>query len=333
MATVNTAPVLRTALPPQQRAGPSLAGLVKGRQRTPHRIVLYGVEGIGKTTFAADAPKPIFIPTEDGCGRFDVDRFPLAESWQDVLDAVRVLTTDAHGYKTLALDTLDRAEFLLWDFICKRDGKTNVEDYGYGKGYIAAQGEWRVLLAALERLSLKRGMNVILGGHSYVKTFKNPQGDDFDRYLLKLNDKAAAVVREWAETVLFANFEVVSKEDKRKRIRGVSTGARYIYTTHNAAYDAKHRDDLPDCLPLSWVDFAEAVEAHQPADPAALKDECERKAREIGGKVEADTLPLIAKNAGNAAWLARLNDRLNAKLAEKNETAPSAPAAPEAPAQ
>ena len=118
----------------------TLDKLVKGKLQTPRRVMLYGPEGIGKTTFGAGAPSPIFFAAEAGTAQLDVVRFPKPEGWADVLDAVRTLTTEAHDFKTLVFDTMDAIEPLLWAYMCKRDSNPkrtlrDVEDYGFGKGY------------------------------------------------------------------------------------------------------------------------------------------------------------------------------------------------------
>jgi len=306
--------------PTPQPSRMTLSALVKGKQPHPIRALLYGVEGVGKSTFAADAPAPIFIGTEDGTAQLDVTRFPAAETWQEVREAIRTLTLDGHAFETLVIDTLDWVEPLIWAHICKRDGKENVEDYGYGKGYVAALDEWRLLLADLERLRKAKPIHVILLAHSWIKPFKNPTGDDFDRYELKLHAKAGGLTKEWADCVLFTEYEtLVDRNDKTKRVRGVSTGARIIRTTRTAAWDAKNRYSLPEKLPLDWSDFFAAVQAAKPADPAQLAKAILGNAAQLGGEIEKVAKEWVGKYAGNAAELARMNDRLNAKLAEKAE--------------
>lgn len=304
--------------PPPSRM--SLGALVKGKRTSPVRAVLYGVEGIGKSTFGADAPGAIFLGAEDGTDHLDVTRFPSPEGWQEVMDAVRVLTLEQHNYQTLVIDTLDWAEPMLWDFLCKRDNVANIEAYGYGKGYSAALDEWRVFLAALDRLRKSKGMHIILLAHSQIRPFKNPEGEDFDRYEMKLHSKAAGLIKEWAEHVLFANYETfAAKDSKTKRVRGISTGARLVYTQRTAAYDAKNRGDLPESMPLSWADFAAALASHQPADPQALEAAIREKAERLSEKHKAMALGGIAKAAGDAVNLAKLNDWCNARMGAVEE--------------
>lgn len=295
--------------------------VVSGKVEAPLRLLVHGVDGVGKSTFGAGAPKSIFLGTEDGTEHLDVARFPAPETWQDLLDAVHTLATGKHDYRTLVLDSLDWAEPFVWKFVCQKAGETSIEAVGggYGKGYQAALDEWRVLIGALERLQRERKMNVILLAHSFIKAFKNPQGEDFDRYILKLNEKAAGLLREWCKGVYFANYETFAVKDKAKRVRGVSTGARLLYTQRTAAYDAKDHYGLPEQIALSWEEFETARAANTPAPAADLRAEIERKAKQLGGDLEKLILKTMSEAGEDAARLAAVNNRVNAKLAEKEQ--------------
>ncbi len=232
---------------------------------------------------------------------------------------MQTLTETPSQYKTLVVDSLDWAEPLLWRYVCEQAKVGNIEEVsgGYGRGYNAALDQWRSFLNALERLQRERSTHLILIAHSFIKAFKNPEGDDFDRYILKLNEKAAGLIREWCGGVYFANFETFAVKDKAKRVRGVSTGARLLYTQRTAAYDAKDRYGLPESLPLSWAEFEAAAANQQPAD--ALREEIARKAVGLGVEMEKLTRESLARVATDAAKLAQLNSWVNAKLAEKAE--------------
>lgn len=260
--------------PSKQPSRMQLTAVTRGRVVKAPRVLLFGVEGVGKSTFAANAPSPIFLASEDGTSQLDVARFPEPNSWTDVLDAVEELTNSRHDFKTLAIDTLDWLEPMLWAHLVARANKPDiksVEDFGYGKGYTAALDEWRILLAALERLRNTRDMGVIMLAHSWIKPFKNPEGEDFDRFELKLNAKASGLIKEWSDAVLFTRFETfVSKDSKTKRVRGFSSGERVMHTVRTAAYDAKNRYDLPEVMPLDYSAFAEAVVTGAPATAAQL---------------------------------------------------------------
>jgi hypothetical protein len=297
----------------------------RGRVAYPLWITLYSAEGLGKSTFGSGAPSAIFLDVEHGTRELDVDRFVFdpdtgrttPESYAEILSALRALEHEEHGFKTVVVDTLDAVEALIHTHICDRDGKHGIEDYGFGKGYVAALDEWRVLIAQFERLR-KRGMNVITLAHSAVKTFKDPASDGWDRYQMKLHQSAAGLIKERSDVVLYGAYEEFAvKSEKTKRVQGVSTGARIIHTVHNAAWDAKNRHDLPAVLPLDWGDFYAAVLAHRPADPKALAAEIRRKAEQAGGEVQEKAMAFLTQHGDDAAALAKLNDRLNAKLNER----------------
>jgi hypothetical protein len=284
----------------------TLAALERGKKTKPIRVLLFGVEGIGKSTFGASAPTPVVIDAERGTDHLDVQRFSV-QAWPDVVEAVETLTVEPHDLKTLVIDTLDKVEGFLWDYICKRDKKKSIEDYGYSKGYIAALDEWRVFLASLERLRDAKGMHIVLLAHSWVKPFKNPEGDDFDRYELKLNPKAGGLLKEWCDAVLFANHEtLVHKDDKTKRVRGIGTGARLIHATRTAAYDAKNRYSLPERLALDWDEFAVAAGIQQVADPKTLAEEIAQLAMDLPPELAKKATDAIARADGDATKLAKL---------------------------
>lgn len=306
-----------TSSPVKPAAGKiTLASVVRGRQPHPYRFLVYGTEGIGKSTLAASADRPVFICPEDGVGEIDVARFPAIANYADALEAIHVLIGEPHDYQTLVIDTVDWLEPLLWAHICARDGKKDIEDYGYGKGYTAALDEYRRLLAALERLRKERGMHLILVGHSIIRTWKNPEGEDFDRYQLKIHDKAAGLLKEWCDCVLFLQWETLTVEDDRKHVKGV-TGSRVIRTQRAAAWDAKNRFDLPDRLPLSWMDLWAAIQARQPAAPERLREEVAALVAALGDEAISRWVAEKAP-AADAAGLAKIKDRLAAKLAQKN---------------
>lgn len=244
----------------------------------PLRIVLYGVEGVGKTTFAASAPRPVFIGQEDGYGNLDVPRFPAPRSLADLRDQIEELATGRHDFATVVLDTIDWMEALIWDFVCQKNDAPTIEDVGggFGKGYTQALGLWADLMADLDRLRA-RGLTVIALAHAHSKTTKNPEGADFDRYTLKINDKAAARWKEWCDLLLFARFEdrVVSKDKGDKLLlqgRGKATGgARKLCTTRTPAYDAKNRFSLPAVLPLSFGDLEKVLPRTAALEVVALR--------------------------------------------------------------
>lgn len=224
------------------------------------RIMVYGVEGIGKSTFAAGSPNPIFILTEDGLGSLDVAHFPLAQSFADVLDALSSLYTEQHDYQTVALDSLDWLETMIWRDI---ESKHDAKDLAYGKGAVIAADKWREVLDGFNALRNDKGMSVILIAHTTIKRFDSPETEPYDRYQPKLQDRSNALIREWCDAVLFANYKTIVKKDdvgfNKSVARGISTGERLLYTTERPAYMAKNRYSLPDSIPLSWEAFTSSI--------------------------------------------------------------------------
>jgi hypothetical protein len=242
--------------------------------------LLYGVEKIGKSSFAASAPNCVFVCPEDGISQIDVPHFPEARDWDGILNIVETLINEKHDYKYLVLDTLDWLEPLLWRYIVERDGEKDIESYGYGKGYIAALQEWRLFISRLERLRAK-DVGIIMLAHSWVKLYNNPEGDPYDRFEMKLHNKSGGLLKEWCDAVLFANYEIGTVTDKRKRVRGIATGARLIYTQRSAAYDAGNRYNLPPELPLDWDSLSEGIQNNQVATPEILEKRIEELLTEI----------------------------------------------------
>ena len=301
------------AVPPRMQLG----AVQRGRVERPPVVLLYGTEGVGKSSWAASAPEPIFLDLEGGTDRLDVARFPKPESWEDVLAAVAQLTTEQHEYRTLVVDTLDALEPLCWAYVCQQAKQPDIEAFGYGKGYVAALDQWRVFTAALERLIRQRSMSAILIAHSWIRPFKNPEGDDFDRYELKLHLKAGGFLKEWSEAVLFARYETFAHKDaKTKRVRGVSTGDRVIHTARTAAYDAKNRYFLPEVIPLvDWQSFVDAIAFGAPADAATLYAQALQMIAQVTDAALATTMRETVEAAkDNAAQLARIMNRIQGRL-------------------
>jgi hypothetical protein len=295
----------------------SLTSVVKGKISQPLRLVLYGPPGIGKSTFASNAPSPIFIGAEKGTAELDIARFPQPEKWDEVLEAITTLGTIDNAYKTLVLDTVDWIEPLIHAHILAEESKgkseakivTDIDSLGYGRGYNLAMTQWRKLLVYLERLCDVRGMNIILLGHSQIKSFKNPEGEDFDRYEMKLHHKASGLIQEWADEVLFCNYETYAVETKG-RVRGVSSGTRQIHTVRSAAFDAKNRHGLPETLPLEWSDYAAAVAKGEPAESAALQAAITELLESADAALKAKVIEAVTKAGDNPAKLTQILNRL-----------------------
>ncbi len=192
----------------------TLKSIAAGASLKPPKIAIYGVGGVGKTTFASQAPKPIFLCTEEGLGSLDVARFEprtndaLIRSWAELIECLDVLLKESHNFKTVVIDSLDFAEPLLWDHVCKVDKKPDIEAYGYGKGYIRATNEARQMILRLERLRAQKQMATVLVAHSHVRRHERPDSEGYDRYQLRLHQKLADYIHDWVDALFFANWKV-----------------------------------------------------------------------------------------------------------------------------
>jgi len=248
-----------------------------GKTPMPPRLFVYGVEGIGKSTLAANAPKPIFVQTEDGLNEIVCEKFPLAASIEDVLTALEELAQAEHDYQTVVLDSLDWTERLIWDAVCCEYRVTSIEkaDGGYQRGYVHALTHWRKVVDALNVLRLNKGMAVILIAHAKVEKFEDPEAATYDRYSPRLHKHACALLTEWSDAVLFATRKFRTEtEDRgfgRERTIAVGVGAdggeRILRCVGSPACVAKNRYGLPAELPLSWP----AVMAELTKEPLSEK--------------------------------------------------------------
>lgn len=252
-----------------------LKNVTKGKIALPQFILIYGGDGLGKSTFASQAPDTIFLGTEDGTSNLDVSRFPSPKDFGDVLEAVNQLITEKHDYKTLAVDSLDWLEPLVWATVCAEGNQKSIEDFGYGKGYVLALKKWQDFIAALKKLREVKKMNIILIAHSQVKVFNDPsQPQSYDRYQLKLNDKAAALFREAVDAVLFATFETfVKKDGAMSKAKAFGDGRRVVFTERRPSFDAKNRMGLPFEIALSWDAFIAAQNESKPDKILILKQD------------------------------------------------------------
>ena len=237
-----------------------LEQVVSGKTPAPRRVMVYGTHGIGKSTFAACAPKPIFLQTEDGLGEIECDKLPVVATFNEAMKGLSELYTEPHPYQTIVVDSLDWLERLIWSEVCRKRNVESIEDIGYSKGYVFALTQWREFLEGLTALRADRGMTAVLIAHARIERFENPETESYDRYVPRLHKLAAAVVQEWCDEVLFATYRVHTKQTdegfNRKRTQGIGTGERIIRTQERPAHVAKNRLNLPEELPLDWNAYA-----------------------------------------------------------------------------
>lgn len=242
-----------------------LSQIYHGKRSAPRRCMIHGVQGVGKSNWAATSDRPIFIQTEDGLGEIDCAKFPVASSFADVMTALAELYSTPHEFKTVVVDSLDWLERLIWQEVCRRKNVTNIEDIGFQKGYTFALDEWRTFLEALTALRRECGMSIILIAHTKVEKFQTPEDSGFDRFSPRLHKLAAAVVMEWCDEVFFATYSTTTDP---KKVRNVDP-ERVMRTCEGPTHVAKNRLKMPPELPLEWraYDYF-AKQIHAPAEPA-----------------------------------------------------------------
>ena len=239
--------------------------ITSGPTATAQKVVLYGVEGIGKSTFASQFPNPVFIDTEGSTSNMNVQRLDNPNSWQMLIDEVNYVK-QTKICSTLIIDTADWAETLANQHIIARNGITSIEDLGYGKGYTMVKEEFGKLLNLLSELT-DDGINVVVTAHAELKKKEEPdQMGAYDRYQLKLSRQCAPLLKEWSDMVLFANYETTIVTDSKTKSKKATGGQRVMFTTHHPAWDAKNRHNLPEKLPF---DFSSIAQLFQPAAPVA----------------------------------------------------------------
>ena len=258
--------------------------ITKGIKTRPVKILIYGTEGIGKSTFASKFPKPVFIDLEGGTHYLNVDRVDGVLDWTELLSTVAEISTS--NYKTLVIDTADWAERLAIQYICDKYSKAGIEEFGYGAGYTYLVEEFGKLIKHLDR-AIAHGINVVILAHATLRTITLPEEQgSYDHWELKLNtkttNKVAPLVKEWADMVLFMNYKTMLVEDKAANMgtkKKAVGGKRVMYTTHTTFCDAKNRFGLANELPLEYEQIASLIPSGEelPSTLDEIPEELPRK--------------------------------------------------------
>lgn len=230
---------------------------------SPPRIIVFADHKVGKSTFAAGCPHPIFIQTEDGLDQLEVQAFPLCKDLAAVHEALDFLLTAAHDYKTVVIDSLDWTEKLIWADICKRNGWSQLGDGPYGAGYKLAKVEWEGIIAKLDALNKDKKMMLVLIAHAKIQKFEDPERQNYDRWDLDLHEKTGQLLCQYVDIIGFAALKIVTVEKKegfgQAVVKAKETGERVLNLNKKAAYEAGNRWGLPDQVPLSWAALYEEI--------------------------------------------------------------------------
>ena len=233
--------------------------LTEGVINSPIKTVIYGAEGIGKSTLASKMPGAVFFDLEGGTNRLNVKRVDKRfNNHDEVIEAMAEVVKNK-DVKTIVIDTVDALEMLIIKAVCKKYGKDGIESFGYGKGYTYVGEEMKRFLEACDGV-VSRGVNVTLLAHAKITKFEQPdEMGAYDRWSMKLTKMSAPLVKEWSDLLLFCNYKttVVNTSDNKKKVMG---GERVMYSTHHSCWDAKNRFSLPDEMPLSFDGIAKIYE-------------------------------------------------------------------------
>ena len=228
--------------------------ITKGKIDRAIKVVIYGSEGIGKSTLASRFPDPLFIDTEGGTAHMDVNRIDRPSTWPDLLSTVNEVAQE-EVCKTLVIDTADWAEQLCIDYICTKYKQPSIEGFGYGKGYTYLGEEFSRLLKALDGV-IASGKHVVVTAHAKMRKFEQPdEMGAYDRWEMKLSRQVAPLLKEWCDMLLFMNYKtfVVVSENGTAKGQG---GKRVIYTSHHPCWDAKNRHGLPEEIEADFSEIA-----------------------------------------------------------------------------
>ncbi len=237
----------------------------KGPQVRSLRCVIYGPEGIGKSTLASQFPDAVFIDFEHGTDSMDVARFDTPKDFTLLLDLLDSISQE-DCCKTVVLDTADKLEQIIMTHVCNKHQLRSIEDAGYGKGYTYIADDWIEVMKTLDKV-IESGKNVVLVAHAQMRKFEQPdEMGAYDRWELKLSKKSAPLLKEWSDMLLFCNYKTNVITDEKTKSRKAIGGKRVMYANHSPVYDAKNRFGLPDVMEM---DFSEI--AHVFKDPDALK--------------------------------------------------------------
>ena len=308
-----------------------MLNIITGRVQRPQKVVLYGVEGIGKTSLSAQTPDPLFIDTEGGTAHLDVRRLQKPETWEELIALIKEVAATPDMCRTLVLDTADWAEAMAIDHICQKFRQPGLESFGYGKGYTFLSEEFSRLLAACDEV-IASGKHVVITAHAKQRRVELPdETGGFDVWGLKLSKQCAPLLKEWPDALLFLNYKtiVVTTDSNTHKAQG---GKRVIYTNHRPVFDAKNRHNLPDELELCYASiapiFGDAAPASQAKTPAPAQPKAETAPRkpaptqQLLPPVTPETLQTITEWMDKAGIAA---DEIQTLVAQKGHFPPETP--------
>lgn len=242
----------------------SLSSIQTGITPRPFRLIIHGMEKIGKSTFAASSPEPIFIQTEDGLDQIDVPKFPLCETFDAVLVNLRALLNEHHEYQTLVLDSVDWLEKLIVSKILLDTAKSTLSEVGsHGAGYLLIESHFKQVMTLLNLLRNKKEMNIILVAHTKMEKVEDPGGTSYDQFAPRLDKRVNGIIKEWSDVIGFATHKIRREELKEgfgkrtvaKTIKEKDGNDRVFILKSSPTVVAGSRYSLPSEMPLDGESF------------------------------------------------------------------------------
>ena len=252
--------------------------IIRGKIKSAVKGVIYGIEGIGKSTFAGKWAKPLFFDVERGSGQLEVDRV-IPTNYTEFRAMLTEFDRSPGDYKTLVIDSCDWLEKQMIQNICQAANIDSIEKYerGYGKGWTKLAEDWGKLLDELDRIRIKHGVNVLFIGHAKIKRYEPADDNGHDRYTLTMSDKTAELLKKWSDLTLFVKYDTYTVEENGK-IKVKGGNKRVMYSTFHPCWDAKNRYGLPDKMDLDFAKIEHIFdmtpepepESESPSEPAPV---------------------------------------------------------------
>jgi len=177
-------------------------------EMTDFRWLFHGFPKVGKTTLASYFPDALFLKFEEGTKGLKI-RGISVDSWLTLCNVVEALEKEKHDFKTVVIDTIELAFYMLEVQICAEQKVMHIRDVGYGKGYFDLYRRMRNLLEHLYR-DLRLG--VVLLSHSKIVTARLG-GMEIPKAVPDLSDSARRVIVGWCDIIGYLETEEVETDE------------------------------------------------------------------------------------------------------------------------